>query len=79
MTSHSSAGVELMKQKDVYCCFGIHPHEAKHYTPELEASLVKIFEENRGSKALAWGEIGLDYHYDLSVCLLHIAIIPIPQ
>ena len=41
---------------------GLHPHEADHYSPELEEILVKQLEAD----AIAVGETGLDYHYDFS-------------
>ncbi len=44
--------------------YGVHPHDAKDYTDELEAAM-----EMRGrsdGRISAIGEIGLDYHYDLS-------------
>ena len=42
---------------------GVHPHNAKDWTPELEAALRERLRDRRVS---AVGEIGLDYHYDLS-------------
>ena len=42
---------------------GVHPHNASMFTPELEAALVARLADRRVS---AVGEIGLDYHYDLS-------------
>jgi TatD DNase family protein len=42
---------------------GCHPHNAKYYTPELEQKLRLILKDAR---AVALGEIGLDYHYDFS-------------
>ena len=42
---------------------GVHPHNAKDYTPELEAALRERLHDRRVS---AVGEIGLDYHYDFS-------------
>ncbi|KAH7817250.1 putative TatD family hydrolase [Monocercomonoides exilis] len=59
-------GVDLMlRYQDVYGCFGIHPHNSKEYTPELEERLVDIFRKyGETGKVLGWGEIGLDYHYD---------------
>lgn len=53
----------LMRQEGVYGAFGIHPHDAQAYAPELEASLVEAMADG---KTVAWGEIGLDYHYDFS-------------
>ncbi|MBI4169257.1 MAG: TatD family hydrolase, partial [Acidobacteria bacterium] len=42
---------------------GVHPHEARHWTPEVAGA---IRDAARRPKAVAIGEIGLDYHYDLS-------------
>lgn len=42
---------------------GVHPHNASAFAPELEAALVARLADRRVS---AVGEIGLDYHYDLS-------------
>lgn len=42
---------------------GVHPHNAKDYTDEVEALLRKYLADPR---TVALGEIGLDYHYDLS-------------
>ena len=42
---------------------GVHPHNAKEYTPQVESDLIRCLEDERVS---AVGEIGLDYHYDLS-------------
>lgn len=53
----------LARETGVYAAFGLHPHEAKDYTPELEATLRAAMTE---PKTLAWGEIGLDYHYNFS-------------
>jgi len=40
---------------------GIHPHEADHYSDEVESIIRERSSEDR---ILAIGEIGLDYHYD---------------
>jgi TatD DNase family protein len=53
----------LMGSQRVYGAFGIHPHDAKAYTTELELAIGAAM---GNAKALAWGEIGLDYHYDSS-------------
>lgn len=42
---------------------GVHPHNAKLYDEAAEAQLVSLLHDERVS---ALGEIGLDYHYDLS-------------
>jgi TatD DNase family protein len=53
----------LLDNDGVYAAFGIHPHDSKHYTPELEA---RIGAALKHPKCVAYGEIGLDYHYDMS-------------
>jgi TatD DNase family protein len=57
------ATLALIREEGVYGAFGIHPHDAKAYGPELEARLREAMSD---PKAVAWGEIGLDYHYNMS-------------
>jgi TatD DNase family protein len=47
----------------VYCAAGVHPHEAKLATQSHYDTLDRLAQQ---PKCLAWGEIGLDYHYDHS-------------
>ncbi len=47
----------------IYASAGIHPHEAKLATQAHFAVLERLA---RHPRVLAWGEIGLDYHYDHS-------------
>ena len=47
----------------IYVALGVHPHDAKTYTPDLERRLLEL---SAHPKVIAWGEIGLDYHYDHS-------------
>ena len=42
---------------------GIHPHEAKRWSPDLAAWLAEAL---RDPRVVAAGEMGLDYHYDYS-------------
>ena len=42
---------------------GLHPHNAKYWGPETEERLRVMLHDKRTS---CLGEIGLDYHYDLS-------------
>jgi TatD DNase family protein len=42
---------------------GIHPHDAKTWTPEVEAALARLLAD---PAILFVGETGLDWHYDLS-------------
>src|SRR5438067_5943660 len=65
---HSGAferAVELSeKHREVYCAVGVHPHDAKLFDDAAEQRLVDL--AKGGSRVIAWGEIGLDYHYDHS-------------
>ena len=47
----------------IYAAAGIHPHEAQHATEAHYEELNRVAESPR---LIAWGEIGLDYHYDHS-------------
>jgi TatD DNase family protein len=47
----------------IYAAAGIHPHEARLATPVHYEELTNLAKH---PKFLAWGEIGLDYHYDHS-------------
>ena len=57
------AVLALMEAPEVYGAFGIHPHDAKAYDDGLESRLRAALAH---PKTVAWGEIGLDYHYDFS-------------
>jgi TatD DNase family protein len=65
---HSGAferAVELSeKHASVYCAIGVHPHDAKLFDDLAEQRLVDLAKGS--SRVIAWGEIGLDYHYDHS-------------
>ena len=47
----------------VYAAVGVHPHEAKDAPADYLEQLAALLAEK---KAVALGEIGLDYYYDLS-------------
>jgi TatD DNase family protein len=47
----------------LWVAVGVHPHEARHASAELLDELLSRAAQRR---ILAWGEIGLDYHYDHS-------------
>lgn len=55
---HQAAASEML-----FAAVGLHPHDARLWNRALAESLVSLL-CNR--KVVAWGEIGLDYHYDLS-------------
>jgi len=57
--------VALARQyEQVYAAIGVHPHDAKLFDEAAEHRLINLATQN--SKVVAWGEIGLDYHYDHS-------------
>ena len=63
----SQRAVALAQQSEgVFAAVGIHPHEAKHATPEVYKVLMGLARERERNHIIAWGEIGLDYHYDHS-------------
>lgn len=65
---HSGAlerAVELAsKSAGVYAAVGTHPHDARLYDQLVEDKIKQLISEN--SVCIAWGEIGLDFHYDNS-------------
>jgi TatD DNase family protein len=48
----------------VYAAAGVHPHDARLFDDEAGERLRKLLAVS--PRAVAWGEIGLDYHYDHS-------------
>ncbi len=48
----------------VYAAAGVHPHDARLYDDAAEERLIGIMRGHE--RVVAWGEIGLDYHYDNS-------------
>jgi len=54
-----------LAEAKVYGAFGLHPHNAKYYDDNLEKRIEQCIVE-AGPKAVAWGETGLDYHYNHS-------------
>lgn len=55
--------LEVIQNEEVFCGIGIHPHDAADYHEDLHQ---QIIEHMKNPKVLAWGEIGLDYHYEYS-------------
>lgn len=47
----------------IAACAGAHPHQADGYSPEIEKRLLAFLDRPR---VFALGEVGLDFHYDLS-------------
>lgn len=50
--------------ENFYASVGMHPHDSKDYTKDMEETFVKLIKDEK--KVVAFGEIGLDYHYDNS-------------
>jgi len=65
---HSGAferAVELAeKHPEIFCAVGVHPHDAKLFDEAAERRLMSLAKQSL--RVIAWGEIGLDYHYDHS-------------
>jgi len=60
----SRAAVALAERYDfIYAAVGVHPHDARTVTPRVLDELRALA---RHPKVVAVGEIGLDYHRDLS-------------
>jgi TatD DNase family protein len=58
------AGIKLAeKYPFMRATIGVHPHEARLASDEVYAEMERLA---RHPKVIAWGEIGLDYHYDHS-------------
>ncbi|MGB6544752.1 MAG: TatD family hydrolase [Candidatus Acidiferrales bacterium] len=56
--------ITLAEQHDwIFAAGGFHPHEAAKAS---ESELAALAELLRHPRVIAWGEIGLDYHYDHS-------------
>jgi TatD DNase family protein len=49
---------------EVYCAIGVHPHDAKLFDEAAQQRLIDLAKQS--TRVVAWGEIGLDYHYDHS-------------
>jgi TatD DNase family protein len=49
---------------DVYAAVGVHPHDARLFDERAAQRLSQLARQS--SRVIAWGEIGLDYHYDHS-------------
>ncbi|HEV3219264.1 MAG TPA: TatD family hydrolase [Candidatus Acidoferrales bacterium] len=47
----------------IWATVGIHPHESAQVT---DAHLAQLASLAKHPRVIAWGEIGLDYHYDFS-------------
>lgn len=52
------------RYENVYAAVGVHPHDARLFDDEAARRIHTLIKES--SRVIAWGEIGLDYHYDNS-------------
>ncbi len=72
---HSGAferAVELgRKHENLYTAIGTHPHDARLYDDQAEEKIKTLIESER---VIAWGEIGLDFHYDNSPRDVQVAV-----
>ena len=56
--------VELGNQHEsIYTAIGTHPHDARLYDDAAEEKIKNLI---NNAHVIAWGEIGLDFHYDNS-------------
>src|SRR5688572_29870962 len=62
---HSGAferAVELGRSHEsIYTAIGTHPHDARFYDDRAEDKTKALIQS--GERVVAWGEIGLDFHY----------------
>ncbi|HZM88253.1 MAG TPA: TatD family hydrolase [Blastocatellia bacterium] len=61
--SHAAAFRIAEEHSFIYTTVGVHPHEARLLDDQLFTRLQDLAQH---PKVIAWGEIGLDYHYDNS-------------
>lgn len=60
----SQKAIQIAEKYDnVYASVGVHPHDAKTYSHEVENEIKNLAKHK---KCVAIGEIGLDYHYMFS-------------
>jgi TatD DNase family protein len=57
--------VELAEKHDgLYTALGTHPHDASLFNEQAEQRITDLIAQT--TRVIAWGEIGLDFHYDNS-------------
>jgi TatD DNase family protein len=52
------------RYEGVYAAIGVHPHDARLFDERAAERLQRLVRAS--ARVLAWGEVGLDYHYDHS-------------
>ena len=61
----SLQAIEIAKQHEgVFAAVGVHPHDAKDFDPARDGEALEALAQQE--EVVAIGEIGLDFHYDLS-------------
>ncbi len=61
-TNRLDAAIPLAEEHEwIYATVGIHPHDVNDVTEE---TFQRLEELARHPRVIAWGEMGLDYHYD---------------
>ena len=55
--------LKLSHEVKRYACFGVHPHQAERYGPEIEKRLGELLTH---PGVIGFGEIGLDFFYNYS-------------
>jgi TatD DNase family protein len=52
------------KHESLYTAIGTHPHDARLFDDWAEQRITDLVQQS--ARVIAWGEIGLDFHYDNS-------------
>lgn len=63
LTSSRHACILADQYPEIFAAVGVHPHDAVTVVPRTLEGLRHLAS---GSKVVAWGEVGLDYHYNYS-------------
>jgi len=51
-------------EEGIFATLGLHPHDASLWNSEFADEIISLSREaEKSQKIIAWGEIGLDYHY----------------
>jgi TatD DNase family protein len=63
LASSELAVAQATAHEALFAAVGLHPHDARLWSQDMMDALISL---SRHHRVVAWGEIGLDYHYDLS-------------
>jgi TatD DNase family protein len=61
--SSRSAAFLAAQNPQIYAAMGIHPESAEEWSPSTAQEFAALYQNSAG-KVAAYGEIGLDYHWD---------------